>query len=707
MEVMEVADLVHVYGDEAILDQIRQRAGIIAVKKFMAAQACTKILQPSLNIIKPSSTDLKPLSGQTEIGQKRPPSASNEQLQPQPPAPPSLGGLQQMAVLGNTGGNADNSEGKLAYGLSKVQIGEPQRAPSSSQATQLPSGPVGGEVSRTDEYGRQQQQKLEEDKRTVALQLRRIEEERRKMEEERSTFEAQQRRRAEIEQLGFYLQQLGFYLQQVTSVDLAFLVDCTGSIGLFIATIRDNIVEFVKSIHKLHPTLTLRIAFVGYRDFCDEDRLVIHPFTENAEDIQNFLCTQRAVGGGDEAHDVLGGLEVADNNLDWLAETRILYHIGDAPGHGEAFHDSKVTDNYPKEYGLEDYRRVLRSLYDKKVRYFFGKIKDTTDIMISRFNELIGSKYILETPLRPSEMMNEILRSVVNSTRDAIAHSCRGANPKKDRQQAIKLDLNEPDWDNIDMEGLIVYNMTTPMSMEAMVNEATDRCVHDTPVVDETFAMIAKIPFAKGALRAAHYGKLVKIHCLDVIDVVIKFALADKDQHATRLPYERFLVCHRTAYFMAKEFKKVNIGRNWPRVEYVEAKILQLMTRWPNPPFVICEDRIPREAVFEKYNSNTGYCAPCPTAQNTNHEIIQAFSHWSYEVTNKHLMIVDCQGGFVENGVGGVFYLTDPAIHSVNVLKYGRTNLGEKGFGYFFKSHQCNDYCRSLGLPQRSTADSL
>eukprot|EP00981_Chlorochromonas_danica_P005518 scaffold1126_cov179-Ochromonas_danica.AAC.1 len=164
---------------------------------------------------------------------------------------------------------------------------------------------------------------------------------------------------------------------------------------------------------------------------------------------------------------------------------------------------------------------------------------------------------------------------------------------------------------------------------------------------------------------------------------------------------------------MAKEFNKVNIGRNWPRVEYVEAKILQLMARWPNPPFVICEDRIPREAVFEKYNSNTGYCAPCPTARNTNHEIIQAFSHWSYEVTNKHLMIVDCQGGFTkkvtENGGGGgddVFMLTDPAIHCVNVLKYGKTNLGEKGFEHFFKSHQCNDYCRTLGLPQCSTAPS-
>eukprot|EP00981_Chlorochromonas_danica_P014298 scaffold7738_cov159-Ochromonas_danica.AAC.1 len=185
----------------------------------MAAQACTKILQPSLNIIKPSSTDLKPLSGQTEIGQKRPPSASNEQLQPQAPAPPSLGGLQQMAVLGTAGGKADYSEGKLAYGLSKVRIGEPQRAPTSLRSTVSPSPAVDWEVSRTDEYARLQQ-KLEEDKRTVALQLRRIEEERRKMKEERSTFEAQQKRRAEIDQLGFYL-------QQVTSVDLAFLVDCT------------------------------------------------------------------------------------------------------------------------------------------------------------------------------------------------------------------------------------------------------------------------------------------------------------------------------------------------------------------------------------------------------------------------------------------------------------------------------------------------
>eukprot|EP00981_Chlorochromonas_danica_P007059 scaffold1537_cov162-Ochromonas_danica.AAC.17 len=231
--------------------------------------------------------------------------------------------------------------------------------------------------------------------------LQQIKEERR-----RRAFDAQQRRRT---------------LQQAISVDLAFLVDCTGSMGHFITAIRNNVVAFVKSIHKRYPTTMLRIAFVGYRDFCDEDHMVIHPFTANAEDIRNYLFTQRAMGGGDEAEDVLGGLEVANNNLDWLAETRILYHIGDAPGHGEEFHDSKVTDDHSKQFGLDDYRRVLHSLYDKKVKYFFGKIKDTTDIMISKFNELIGSKYILETPLRPTEMMNEIRRRTIWTT----SHSLR------------------------------------------------------------------------------------------------------------------------------------------------------------------------------------------------------------------------------------------------------------------------------------------
>eukprot|EP00981_Chlorochromonas_danica_P015647 scaffold14261_cov109-Ochromonas_danica.AAC.1 len=102
---------------------------------------------------------------------------------------------------------------------------------------------------------------------------------------------------------------------------------------------------------------------------------------------------------------------------------------------------------------------------------------------------------------------------------------------------------------------------------------------------------------------------------------------------------------------MAKEFNKmldeVNPDRDWPRIQYVEANIIQLVNRWPDLPHVICEDRLPSGTVFEKYNSNTGYCTPNPTLrQNTHHEIIQAFSHWSYEVSDEHLMVVSCQGAF-------------------------------------------------------------
>eukprot|EP01039_Chlorochromonas_danica_P005167 gene5167-5686_t len=224
------------------------------------------------------------------------------------------------------------------------------------------------------------------------------------------------------------------------SVDLAFLVDCTGSMGLVITKIKDNIVDFVELIREDHPSLKLRIAFVGYRDFdVVADQLAVHPFTEAAAAIRTFLQSQRAMGGGDEAENVLGGLE-AVKELDWQSKTRILYHIGDAPCHGAEFHDSKVTDD-SSEYEATCYEHVLRSLWNKQIQYFFGKIKDSTDMMIRRLNQLVDPTrdYITQIPINASNMMSEI-RSVINFQASR-------------RPQSVKLVEHRPDLDHIEEEG--------------------------------------------------------------------------------------------------------------------------------------------------------------------------------------------------------------------------------------------------------------
>ena len=87
----------------------------------------------------------------------------------------------------------------------------------------------------------------------------------------------------------------------------------------------------------------------------------------------------------------------------------------------------------------------------------------------------------------------------------------------------------------------------------------------------------------------------------------------------------------------------------------------------------------------------------------------QAFSHYTYEKSKKHFMVVDLQGVFTTNLDGTkCFELTDPVIHKhrkknrdlYKSWTFGRTDRGETGMKAFFKTHKCSDVCRLLGLTE-------
>ncbi len=92
----------------------------------------------------------------------------------------------------------------------------------------------------------------------------------------------------------------------------------------------------------------------------------------------------------------------------------------------------------------------------------------------------------------------------------------------------------------------------------------------------------------------------------------------------------------------------------------------------------------------------------------------QAFSHFTFENSQKNFMVVDLQGVHEYNSDGtSCFRLTDPVIHDQRKKKnsnskkhrswsFGRTDRGRKGMKAFFHTHQCNDLCRLLGLEQRN-----
>ncbi len=86
------------------------------------------------------------------------------------------------------------------------------------------------------------------------------------------------------------------YQRKVFGLDLCFLMDCTGSMGAWIAQAKEKVCAIMESAMKIDKRVFPRVAFVGYRDICDgSQRLFIVDFTEAGKvsivqnEVQNVL----------------------------------------------------------------------------------------------------------------------------------------------------------------------------------------------------------------------------------------------------------------------------------------------------------------------------------------------------------------------------------------------------------------------------------
>ncbi|CAL4098549.1 unnamed protein product [Meganyctiphanes norvegica] len=182
---------------------------------------------------------------------------------------------------------------------------------------------------------------------------------------------------------------------EAQKVDLAFLVDSTGSMGGIIQTVKEEIHRIVNKIKDEYPEAQLRVAFVGYRDHCDgSDRIQKMDFTNNISSFRSFVSDVNPTGGGDAAEDVFGGLEEA-GKLSWTAVNRVIVHFADAPCHGSRFHNG-VNDDY-SNYNKADFRglkieELMAKLIELDVQYYFGKMNHHTNKMIDEFRLVSGDK---------------------------------------------------------------------------------------------------------------------------------------------------------------------------------------------------------------------------------------------------------------------------------------------------------------------------
>jgi hypothetical protein len=141
-------------------------------------------------------------------------------------------------------------------------------------------------------------------------------------------------------------------------VEVAFVLDTTGSMGPLIEGAKRKIWSIATSIVDANPDAEIRMGLVAYRDIGDEYVTRTYQLTTDIQDLYAQLLELKARGGGDWPESVNEALFVGMTQLDWSngpETTRILFLVGDAPPHMDYAQDMK----YPEVMGMARQRGIV------------------------------------------------------------------------------------------------------------------------------------------------------------------------------------------------------------------------------------------------------------------------------------------------------------------------------------------------------------
>ncbi|TFH03389.1 MAG: VWA domain-containing protein [Candidatus Thorarchaeota archaeon] len=131
-------------------------------------------------------------------------------------------------------------------------------------------------------------------------------------------------------------------------MDVAFVVDTTGSMKDDIRAVKDNLSEIVNHITSGIKDLEIRFGVVSYRDHPPQDKSYVtkvFDFTDNVKRVKKLIDELRPSEGGDTPEAVADGLFDARTKLSWEKDSyKVMLLVGDAPPHGKKY--NSIGDDY-------------------------------------------------------------------------------------------------------------------------------------------------------------------------------------------------------------------------------------------------------------------------------------------------------------------------------------------------------------------------
>ena len=128
-----------------------------------------------------------------------------------------------------------------------------------------------------------------------------------------------------------------------TQLDLALVIDTTGSMGDELEYLKSEIDSIATTVHEMFPNVDQRYSLIVYRDQGDNYVSRRLRFTSSLDDFRKNLSNQSAAGGGDTPEAMHIGVELA-KDLDWRGgnTAKVMFLVGDAPPHG--WHAGRTLD---------------------------------------------------------------------------------------------------------------------------------------------------------------------------------------------------------------------------------------------------------------------------------------------------------------------------------------------------------------------------
>ncbi|KAH0173662.1 hypothetical protein KCU67_g1168, partial [Aureobasidium melanogenum] len=534
--------------------------------------------------------------------------------------------------------------------------------------------------------------------------------------------------------------------KQACSTDLLFLIDTTNSMEPYLESAKEQVRTIVLDIKKtFFNESEVRIAVVSYKDHKCTTNVQFLDFTTSIDRVFLFLDGLYIDWGHDFPEDVLGGIDQA-LRASWNQQSRCMIHIGDAPPHGRGLHDmSSESDDFfmpgSEPHGLT-YKPLLTKLVQLKINYALLRIERHTDRMALTFAKAYGdrnaklhtsNKYYSDLKPEGSEissMSNHgepamypqfeehqlgteygniqhlVVRSVISSvsrtagrlsmtwntieevlfsqhlqgTQKESSVGSRGGhtNPKESIEK-VSPQWTNPGWfeETFEMQGFCPAAVLHDSETLNLMMAADENIKLD--VVELTVQARSK-PFAQGGVRNAFYARTATS---DSRFVLKSFIRGTNDNRPMVVEDMRIQALCKA---FALEFN--GLLEIEPPLDFIVTSCLQKTSSGLNECMSL-ERYVGSEYV--KYNGNTGYVNEDLSGDSFN-QMAQAFSHFTYERS---------WGLFLVNDLQGVNHLlTDPAIqaHDEKRFKLHETNLGDSSIKLFFAMHECNAFCRELGL---------